>query len=192
MTKRRLDQVADAIAACGVRDFLDIEDVVLFYNRSEYVTGDGLDSVLQEIDSKLEAKNIPEIARRSALNIVFELAFNSVIHSRTPASASELLVIGVKDGHVSVSMFGDGHPEQLDRLERSIASIRKFATPPNHRTKLLERRNEAAWRRRKVPESTSGGGGFGMLTIAALSSRGLLFKRKPLDHSERFMLQSIV
>jgi hypothetical protein len=192
MTKRRLDQVADAIAACGVRELLNIEDVVLFYNRSEYVTGDGLDSVLQEIDSKLEAKGIPDIARRSTLNIVFELAFNSVIHSGSSANASELLVIAVKDGHVSVSMFGDGRPEQLDRLERSIASVRKVAPPPNHQAKLLERRNEAAWRKRKVPKSASGGAGLGMVTIAALSSRALLFKRMTLDHGERFMLQSIV
>jgi len=192
MTRKRLDPVVDAIASYGVRGRLSVDDVVLFYTRAEYTTGRKLDEVLDEIDRTLAARGIAEMARRSVLNIVFELSFNSVLHSHASANPTELLVIAVSNGHVSVSMFGDGRTDQVDRLERAIASVRAIATPPDHQAKMLEYRNRDAWRRRKVPDSPSRGGGMGMLTVAALSSEALFFTRKAHNRGERFVLQSVV
>jgi hypothetical protein len=192
MSGKRLEAVANAIAWYDVRGRLKVEDVVLAYCRAEYTTGNGLDAVLEEIDGTLKERGIPDTARRSVLNIVFELAFNSVIHSSHSARPGELLVIAISGGHVSVSIFGDTRPAQVDRLERVLALVRNLAAPPDHQVKLLERRNRDAWRRRKDPKGISQGGSLGVLTIAALSSEKLYFMRKPSDRSERFLLQSVV
>jgi hypothetical protein len=192
MIKRSMDPVANAIALHGVKGRLNLGDVLLFYTRSEYVTGDGLNSILQEVDQTLEERGVPDISRKSTLNIIIELAFNSVIHSEDDAVASELLVIAQPHEHVSVSMFGGGHPAQINRLERIVESVRRIATPPHHQTKMLEQRDKDAWRRRNEAESASKGGGLGILTIAALSSQELYFLRKPENRKERFVLQSVV
>jgi len=192
MTRRRIDLITDAISFHGVKGRLRVEDVILSYVRSEYVTGDGLDKVLEEIDNALAAREVGDVPRRSVLNIVFELALNSVMHSGDCASSSELLAIGLRDGHVSVSLFGKGRSVQINRLSQVIASVKSIADPPEHQAEMLKRRDEDAWRRRNEPESESRGGGLGMLTIAALSSQALFFVQKVKDQKASFVLQSIV
>lgn len=121
-----------------------------------------------------------------------EFAFNSVIHASGPEGASDLIAISLRDGHVGVWMFGSGRPAQVNRLERIIKSIYRIATPPDHQQTLLARRNEEAWRQRKLPESETRGAGVGMLTVAALSSRKLYFLKNLKDKKMSFVLQSVV
>jgi hypothetical protein len=192
MTKKLLDSVVDVIERRGVKERLKPSDVLLYYDRSEYVSADGLNLVLQEIDQVLSTKSVPGVARRSAQNIVFELAFNSLIHRPGDLSVSELLVIALRNEQVEVWMFGGGRPSQVDRLEKIIKTVGKIAEPPHHRAVLLAQRDSRAWRNRTIAASSKRGAGLGVLTIAALSSERLFFLPTREGRNSSFALKSVV
>jgi hypothetical protein len=192
MTKKLSNSVVEVIERRGVKERLRPDDVLLYYDRSEYVTADGLNLVLREIDEVLAAKNVSGVSRRSAQNIVFELAFNSLIHRPGDLSVSELLVIALRNEQVEVWMFGGGRPSQVNRLEDIIKKVGKMAEPPHHRDALLAWRDSRAWRNRTTTSGSKRGAGLGVLTIAALSSERLFFLPTREGRNSSFALKSVV
>jgi hypothetical protein len=192
MVEKLPDSVTQVIGRQGVKERLKPSNILLYYDRFEYVTGDGLNHVLKELDEVLAKKGVPDMNRRSAQNIVFELAFNSLIHRPGDLSDSEFLMIALNNQRVEVWMFGGGRPSQVKRLERIIDSVSKIAQPPHHRAALLAERDARAWRNRSFSASPRRGAGLGMLTIAALSSERLFFLPTRAGRNSSFALKSVV
>jgi hypothetical protein len=162
-------------------------DSFLAADRSDLVDGESLNGFLQSIEKGLRGLEPSKIY--AAQNIVLELAGNTLLHGAD--NGQELLLLMRSGGVVSVWMFGSGRKSQIERLESIIASLGENAEDSN-RQQLLKRRNIELVRRSSSPMPKEHGAGVGMLTIAALSSKPLLFKPRYGKDEASFALRSIV
>lgn len=192
MISSRHQRIADALALDSVRDKLRYQDIVLHYGREQYDTPEGMDKVLAGMEKELNARGVSSVTCRSAQNILIELVSNSLLHGSSKNSAgAELLIVAMQDKDVAIWMFGAGRESQIDRLDRVIRLVGSIAEPPNHQAKLFKKRDDQAWATRNHRRN-SPGSGLGMLTIAALSSQKLFFRKMDKGREKEFVLRSVV
>jgi hypothetical protein len=165
-------------------------DAFLAADRSNLIRGDGLNSFLKVVEQKLSGLDPRKI--HATKNIVLELAGNTLLHGSKGSATPELLLVMRHRGVVKVWMFGSGRKSQIERLDQIIEKIKNIADPPDHRSKLLKRRNHELIRKSASPTSRERGGGTGMMTIAALSSEPLWFEPKYGGREASFALRSVI
>jgi hypothetical protein len=151
-----------------------------------------LEMVLDMLEQALRATHVEDRTVYAVKNIVMELAGNTLLHGTGARTEQELLVVNRRGENVQIWLFGYGLNSEVDRLFGIIREIRSYATPPDHREPLLERRNIELMRRASSEPSKLRGAGVGMLTIAALSSKPLWFKLNAAREHSSFALRSTV
>jgi hypothetical protein len=165
-------------------------DAFLAADRSDLIHGENLNNFLKMIEQKLSGLDPRKI--HATKNIVLELAGNTLLHGRKNRANPELLLLTRHLKVVKVWMFGSGRKSQIERLNQIIENITNIAEPPDHRSKLLKRRNDELLRKSASPTSKERGSGTGMMTIAALSSEPLWFRPKYGGREASFALRSVI
>ncbi|MBU3889304.1 hypothetical protein [Methylosinus sp. KRF6] len=168
------------------------ENVLLSADRSDLADGGKMNALFEDVDRLLTERRVDKSAIYATKNIILELAGNAVLHGAPSASRPELLVLSEHGDLLRIWMFGYGRRGQIERLERIIKLVGEMAKPPMHREALLSRRSKSILARSHSEPSKDLGGSVGVMTIAALSSRPLLFLPHHMNGHSSFALQSTV
>ena len=185
----RIKQLA---ASFGLDELLPKEQsdkILVSVERDEFTEGERLNTVLRKMETILRGEGIDEETICAAGDVVLELVGNAVLHGRGSQHEPELIVVSRSQNHLHIYLFGYGRESQIKRIREIIQLIGKIATPPDHRQKLFARRYENLRRTAKSPSARKQGAGVGMLTLAALSNRPLLFKPSPTKRKDSFALR---
>jgi hypothetical protein len=186
-------RIKEMVSTYGITSDLDPnEDVLVSAVRADLIDGERLDAVLDELERALRNADIDEQAIFAVKNIVMELAGNIFLHGTGARREQELLVVNRHGDDVHIWLFGYGLRSEVERLISILREIAAMADPPHHSETLLRRRNHEVMRRAESVPSKLRGGGVGMLTIAALSSKPLWFKLNAIRDHSSFVLRSTV
>lgn len=186
-------RIQEMVRTYGIASDLDPdEDVLIAAVRADLIDGERLEMVLDMLEQALRVTHVEDRTVYAVKNIVMELAGNTLLHGTGARTEQELLVVNRRGENVQIWLFGYGLNSEVDRLFGIIREIRSYATPPDHREPLLERRNIELMRRASSEPSKLRGAGVGMLTIAALSSKPLWFKLNAAREHSSFALRSTV